>query len=185
MQGRQILVVDVETTGCDPRHDAIVEIGACLLSPDTLAELEQFSSRVRPSASIQPGALLVHGLTEDILAEEPGIRPVMESFLSFAPADAILAGHNVAFDISFIRAALESQGIEYPFDYHSIDIWSVAYVDLLRRGMLPGALTLDTLGQLYGVARSGYHSAIEDARISTRILRELLAGASTKCSMAQ
>lgn len=170
---RPILVVDLETSGLDPVRDCIVEIGACLLDPDTLDEEGCFNARVRPTCPVSVEALRVHGLTAEVLAEAPSIDHAIRQFLDFAPTDALLAGHNVGFDVAFLKAAFTRTGLEYPFDYHAIDVWSVGF--MCRAGMrnqdhLP---TLDDFADALGLPRSARHTALEDAQITSGLLRKL------------
>lgn len=170
---RPILVVDVETTGVNPTSDSIVEIGACLLSPVDFTEVRRFHSRVRPTSSVGEEALGIHGLTDQILAAAPAVDTVMEAFLAFAPEDAIIAGHNVAFDIAFLKAAFQNAGLAYPFDYHSIDVWSIAYVAMAGGDDDSRSFRLDALSRRFGLDRPSLHSALEDATITSEVLRRL------------
>ena len=87
---RPILVVDVETTGVDPATDSLVEIGACLLEPDDLDQQQVFHILVRPTCSVKPEALRVHGLSEDMLAHAPDVSVALSRFLEFAPHNSLL-----------------------------------------------------------------------------------------------
>ncbi|HET6763798.1 MAG TPA: 3'-5' exonuclease, partial [Longimicrobiaceae bacterium] len=105
MLGTDLLLLDVETTGLDPRTAEIIQLSACVLSRRDLSEVDVFSMRVRPSHPISPQAQAIHGLSFEDLEDEPELQAVIGEFHRFAPQHAILCGHNVGFDIGFLKAA--------------------------------------------------------------------------------
>lgn len=173
MTPKRILVVDLETTGLDPRSDAIVEIAACLLAPKTLTEVGWFHSVVRTDVRMDARAASVHGVSLDDLADAPPLASVIKDFAGFAPNQVILAGHNVSFDVAFLRAAYEQTNHRFEFDYHLLDIWSIAFFILGAEGVSLQSYSLDALCSLFGIKRGQRHRALEDARASAAILRHL------------
>lgn len=169
-----LLVIDLETTGVDPTTDSILQIGGSLLAPDTLNEEASFETLVRPSSPISVESWRIHGLTADRLESAPPLLAAVAEFEAFAPQDVLLGGHNVAFDVAFLKAAYADQGLDYRFDYHTIDVWSIAFFVLGARGVGSGELSLDSLSELFGISRSHNHDALEDARLTAEILRRLL-----------
>lgn len=98
------LVVDTETGGFDPENDALMSMGAILLDEDlnTLATtyvlFRNFFKR-----KIGVRAKEVNGLDEELLetAVTPiEFRPIWNAMSSQAD---ILIGHNIAFDIGFLK----------------------------------------------------------------------------------
>ena len=73
---RPLAVVDLETTGVDPRHDRIVEVGVLKVAPD--AGPIRYRRLVHPGVPIPPAARAVHGIGDEDVAEQaaiPGDRP--------------------------------------------------------------------------------------------------------------
>ena len=172
---KRLLLIDVETTGVNPISDCIVQIASCVLSRGALHEEECFSSLVRPVSPISPEAEKIHGLTEHTLRDAPPLAEALKSFDSYAPHDAFLCGHNVSFDVAFLKEAYRRVGIPYSFDYHTIDIWSIAFFVLGSEGIELEAYNLDALCTLFGLARKKHHDALEDVHLSAAILRHLFA----------
>src|SRR5258707_1055097 len=79
---RNLLVLDVETTGSDPLTHEIVEIGAVLLDRATLAPVRNFDSLVRPNSLSQadPKAMEIHGLSFQLLSAAPPPAEVIQNF---------------------------------------------------------------------------------------------------------
>jgi DNA polymerase III epsilon subunit-like protein len=167
------VVLDVETTGLDPGIDSIVELGACLLTSPGLVEVSSFSSRARPESEIREDAQLVHGLTLGELENASPLTRVVKEFDAWVPREVLLCGHNVAFDAACLEHAYGMANLEYRFDYHILDIWSVAYVVTHVLGLGVGGHTLDDLSALFGVQRPWPHSALADARASSAVLRAI------------
>lgn len=173
MLAKSLLLIDVETTGLNPREDCIVQISAGVLSRRDLTLEREFTSLVRPTAPMSARARAVHGLSDEVLATAPGLDQVLEQFHAFAPANVILAGHNVGFDVGFLRAAYASLGKSFEFDYHLLDVWSIAFFVLGAQGVNLEAFNLNSLCSLFGVRRDMNHDAAQDMRATAAILRHL------------
>lgn len=97
---RQV-VLDTETTGLEPeRGHRIIEIGAVELIDRKLTG-RRFNRYVNPQRDIDDGALAVHGITAEFLADKPIFADVVGEFLEFI-TDAELIIHNSAFDVAFL-----------------------------------------------------------------------------------
>lgn len=118
------ILLDVETTGFDPRYDQIIEIGAVRVSNDSV--VDELSFLVKPKF----GTLMI----PDHITEKTGITEEMVSIDGIFIDDAIIklhefvgesliCGYNINFDINFVYDALKK--------YHNLD-FSNDYVDFLR-----------------------------------------------------
>ena len=93
-------VIDLETTGLDNRTDAIIEIAVIKFGLDGISETYQ--SFVNPVRKIPPFISDLTGIFDkDVLVapEFNSIIPKLEEFIG----DSILIGHNVGFDVGFLR----------------------------------------------------------------------------------
>lgn len=167
---KPILVVDVETTGLDPAKDNVVQIAAYKLNGNTRLGDPPFVTYVRPETRISDTAEAVHGLKLTDLREAPSISEAIRAFDAYAPPDAILCGHNIAFDAAFLKAAYTTAGIKFPFDYHFLDVWSVSFFLLETQRIKLDPHNLTALCDLYGIPRSHKHDALEDVRATALIL---------------
>lgn len=100
------VVVDVETTGGSPATDAITEIGAVKLRGGCC--LGTFATLVDPGVPIPPSITYLTGITTSMVAPAPRIGEVLGAFRAFV-GDAVVVGHNVAFDVRFLDAALAAE----------------------------------------------------------------------------
>jgi DNA polymerase III epsilon subunit family exonuclease len=173
MLARPLLLIDVETTGLNPAVDCIVQISACVLSRKDLSVEKVFTSLVHPTTPVSDRARAVHGLTDAQLRDAPALKDVLEEFDAFVPQNIILAGHNVSFDVSFLRAAYVSVGKAYDFDYHLLDVWSIAFFVLGAQAIPLETYNLNSLCSLFGIRRDVQHDAKQDVLVSAAILRHL------------
>ena len=100
------VVLDLETTGGSATSgDAITEVGAAKYRGGEC--LGTFATLVNPGRPIPPAITYLTGITEAMVLPAPRIDEVLPAFLEFA-GDAVLVGHNVRFDMSFLQAAMRS-----------------------------------------------------------------------------
>lgn len=160
---RQI-VLDTETTGLEPAlGHKIIEIGCVELVNRKLTG-RHYHQYIKPNREIDEGAIEVHGITNEFLADKPVFAEVVEDFLDFI-GDAELVIHNAPFDVGFLNHELRSVKA------------SVAKVDqrcrildtlTLARKKHPGQKNnLDALCKRYLVDNSqrDLHGALLDAEI--------------------
>ncbi len=157
--GRELVVVDVETTGTDPKMADLIEIAAVRVKGGKVAD--SWSTFVDPGRAIVGNQM--HGITDADVKGAPTPKAAAQSFLDFA-GDAILVGHSVGFDLAFIEAAL---GDGYRFD-------PGRYLDtlVLAREGYPGgeSYRLGDLARFFGVELTTAHRALPDAEATAGLL---------------
>jgi len=166
------VVVDLETTGGSPTACAITEVGAVKLQGG--ASLGTFQTLVNPGVAIPPEITYLTGITEAMVLPAPRIEEVLPSLLEFV-GNAVVVGHNVRFDLSFLRAALERAGrprLANP----SIDTCALAR--RLVRDEVPNC-RLDTLARHFRTGWRPSHRALDDALATGDVLHALLERAGT------
>jgi DNA polymerase III subunit epsilon len=160
-------VVDLETTGGSPIDDAITEVGAVRVRAGEL--LGSFASLVDPGLDIPPAITLLTGITDAMVCDAPTVEPVLAAFTEFA-SGSVLVGHNVSFDLAFLRAACQRAGYP-PFEQPVID------TKLLARRLLGDEVPDRRLGTLaYGLRleHRPSHRALDDALATVELLHVLL-----------
>ena len=106
-------VFDTETTGFYPdQGDEIISVGAVRVVNARLLRQETFERLVDPGRSVPAASVAVHGITTDMLRGEPAIESVLPQFARFAE-DTVLVGHNVGFDMSFLRRKESQTGVRF------------------------------------------------------------------------
>ena len=174
---RQV-VLDTETTGLEVEQGhRILEIGCVEIIGRKITQ-RQFHHYINPQREIDEGALRVHGISQEFLADKPLFADIWELFLDFVKGSELII-HNAAFDLAFIdnemkRLAPENGSI---LEYCS-------YVDSLElaRNKHPGQKnSLDALCKRYSVDSSQrkLHGALLDAELLADVYLLLTGGQAT------
>ncbi|MCA9539293.1 MAG: 3'-5' exonuclease [Myxococcales bacterium] len=100
------LVVDVETTGLDPRLDRVVEVCAVVVRPGEAPRVV-LDTLVDPGITVR--ATRIHGITDEDVAGAPRFADLLDTIRALA-ARRVVAGHNVTFDLGFLAAEAERLG---------------------------------------------------------------------------
>ena len=151
-------VLDIETTGLDPRYCEIIEISAMKYSSGQ--NIGTFSTLVKPSEPIDEYITSLTGITNDMLKSAPDISETMQKFYNFVGSDLIV-GYN-----------------DNLLNCRSL-ILSNSFIDVMRiaRKILPGLKNHKqaTVADHYGISTAGAHRAAVDCEICNAIFEKLQA----------
>jgi DNA polymerase III epsilon subunit-like protein len=178
-----LIVLDVETTGLDPRRNSLFSIGA--VDFDHPSRFYYAECRVPDDAEVAEGSLRITGETERHLRNptRPPIGKLVGGFLRWSQRcnTKTLAGENPSFDAEFLKAALGRLEIPWAFGYRYVDLHSICYADFLRCGLrVPTKKKLDNISLDVILAHVGlrrrrkYHDALNDAKLETEALSRLI-----------
>ena len=171
---RQI-VLDTETTGLEPEQGhRVIEIGAVELIDRELTG-EAFHTYLNPQRKIDEGALQVHGIDQDFLADKPLFGDISEAFLAFI-RDAELVIHNAPFDTGFLDHELSLLPGSTP---RITELCKVTDSLALARHKYPGQKnSLDALCRRFDVDNSARerHGALLDAEILAEVFLAMTGG---------
>jgi DNA polymerase-3 subunit epsilon len=156
---RQV-VLDTETTGLEAKEGhRIIEIGCLELVGRRLTE-RRLHHYVNPERDSEEGALAVHGLSRDFLADKPKFSEIAGELIEFV-RDAEVIIHNAAFDLEFLDEELKRLSLGRFEDYCRVtDTLKIA------RELHPGKRnSLDALCERYAVSNTHrtLHGALLDA----------------------
>lgn len=159
------IVLDTETTGLGVGHRTI-EIG-CIEMIGRKPTGRRFHRYINPEREVDLGAMAVHGLTAEFLADKPTFREIAAELLNFI-SDAELIMHNAPFDAGFLNYELNLLGMP------PLERISVGIVDTLKlaRKMRPRRKnSLDALCAEYGIdsAHRQLHGALLDAELLAEV----------------
>lgn len=173
---RQI-VLDTETTGLTVADGhRIIEIG-CLEIVNRRATGRHLHVYVNPGRAIDDGAIAVHGITLEQLADKPAFGDICDDLLAFV-ADAEVLIHNAPFDVAFLDQELALIGRGRFNDCCGRVTDTLA----LAREMHPGKRnSLDMLCERYGVsnAHRQLHGALLDAELLAEVYLAMTRGQDT------
>jgi DNA polymerase-3 subunit epsilon len=160
-------VVDLETTGGSAADCAITEIGAVRLRGGEC--LGTFQTLVNPGRPIPPSITVLTGITEAMVLPAPPIETVLPALIEFI-GGAVLVGHNLRFDVSFLDAALLHRG-QARLGNTFIDTCALAR--RLVREEVPDC-RLGTLATRFRLDHRPTHRALDDALATGELLHVLL-----------
>jgi DNA polymerase-3 subunit epsilon len=168
------VILDTETTGLDFRTgDRVIEIGCVELRGRQLTG-QRFHAYINPGREVPRGAIEIHGLTNEFLADKPTFAEIVADFIEFIRG-AELVIHNAAFDVGFLNNELGLLQME------GIDRLCSDVIDTLRmaREMRPGKKNnLNALCAEFGVDNSGrqQHGALLDAELLAEVYLAMTRG---------
>ncbi len=170
---RQI-ILDTETTGLDPAlGNRIIEIGAVeILNRQPTGK--HFHRYINPERDSEEGALQVHGITSEFLADKPKFREIAKEFLDYVTG-AELVIHNAAFDIAFLNHELRL------LDMKPVKTFCPSVIDTLKlaRELHPGKRnSLDALCERYQIDNAGrtLHGGLLDAQLLAEVYLAMTRG---------
>ena len=115
---RPLAVIDLETTGTDPKTDRIVEVAVVRIFPD--GSRDDRCRRVNPGVPIPEAATAIHGITDADVKDEPSfgiLAPRLAKFLDGCD----LCGFNLKrFDLRVLIAEFDRAGHRFPFQERKI-----------------------------------------------------------------
>lgn len=167
-------IVDVETGGFDAEQDALLEIAVVTLAmdgegylhpcPAVFTHVEPF-----PGARIDPRSLEITGIDPDnplrgALSERQALdhvfAPVRRAMRESACQRAVLVGHNAAFDLAFLNAAVRR--CDYKRNpFHPFSCFDTATLGGLAYGQTVLSKAVQAAGHPFDCREA--HSAIYDA----------------------
>lgn len=163
--GRIYVALDLETTGLDSDNDQIIEIGAVKFevgdAPTAHKALDSFETLVNPRRKITYRITHLTGITQEDVDNAPpltAVLPTLERFIDDHP----IVGHNVQFDLGFLRRrGVFQQRTHSRRGVTALDTFELATV------LVPGSprYSLGKLADHLGVAFPTRHRAADDAHM--------------------
>ena len=174
----RLIVLDTETTGLNPQEGhRIIEIG-CVEVVNRRLTGKSFHVYINPERIIDDGAIEVHGITNEFLADKPTFSCIVEDFIAFIQG-AELVIHNAPFDVGFINYEFSrlNNGTGTVTDYSKV-FDTLTYA----RKKHPGQRnSLDALCKRYSIDNSHreLHGALLDAEILADVFLLMTGGQSS------
>ncbi len=158
----EFLVVDTETNGLGGDACEMTEVGAVLVGGGELHD--RWSSLVRCNRPLGRGIQRFTGITQEMLADAPGLEEVLPPLRDLLE-HRVLVAHNAPFDRRVLRRAFELIGLDWPNP-------PVLCTAALARKLLPlqRRRGLGVLADALGIEVATAHRALADAETCARVL---------------
>ncbi len=164
---RPVVFFDLETTGLSLSRDRIVELAVIRVSPR--GDVFERVRRYNPEMPIPPEAAKIHGITDEMVADEPTFKATSKSLVELLePCD--LAGFNIRrYDLPILIAEFARAGIEFEVkDRRLIDMKMIFHREEPR--------DLSAAARFYlGRDHQDAHTALSDIRTTAAVLTAQLA----------
>lgn len=170
------LVLDTETTGLSVEQGhRIIEVGIIELV-NRRASGNHFHRYVNPQREVEAGAVQVHGITSEFLADKPRFAEIAKDLWDWIGGDELII-HNAPFDVGFLDVEFRLSGLGRPL----AEACAITDTVQMARKLHPGQkASLDVLCKRYNVDNSNrdYHGALLDARLLADVYLAMTGGQS-------
>ncbi len=162
---QEFVAFDLETTGLSPENDRMIEIGAVIMQNGK--EIRRYQTFVDPKRKLEQKIVDLTGINQEMLKDAPSSEEVLPQFLEFV-GNRPLVAHNAKFDLSFLIAECNRQGIKH--DFTAVDTLP------LSQQLLPhlGRHKLDTVAKALKLPSFNHHRAADDAMTCGLIFMKLI-----------
>jgi len=165
-----LAIVDVETTGASAQWgDRVIEIGVVRVEGGkTVAEYEQL---VDPRRRISRGITALTGISPEMCDGQPLFEHILPRVTELM-SGAVVVGHNVRFDLSFLRKEFRAAGRDMHEVFGRAHVMDT--VRIARRRFGRGGNGLQTLAPRLGIQPTAAHRALADAQTTAAVFDRLL-----------
>jgi DNA polymerase-3 subunit epsilon len=179
---KDLLVLDIESTGLDFHKHEIIQMAAVLLDKKTLKEKKRFESYIKPRkwANRDPEAMAVNKIPWEALKSAPDMKTVLKQFQKTFGTKVTIAPYGTILDTLMLRVAYQQSHLKYEFDYHIFDIWPLLYTYLAKKNLLKNkkrfaGFSLDDAAKHFRIKiPADRHTALTDVLVEAEVLRQIL-----------
>lgn len=172
LSASEYIVLDVETTGMNPRIDRVTEISAFRIARREprapLSITDEFTTLIRPEREIPPSITLMTGITNEMVARAPRFCEIADELIAFIGSRVIVA-HNASFDTNFLNAEI---GRTYGQRLGNLCLCTLK----LSRSLFPELANhkLPTIAYYLGIEMENHHRARDDAWATAKMFLRML-----------
>ncbi|OGC89311.1 MAG: hypothetical protein A2W25_13425 [candidate division Zixibacteria bacterium RBG_16_53_22] len=161
------IAIDLETTGLDPSTCEIIELGAARFVEG--AAKESCAKLVKPSGFLPQEITNLTGISNEMVSQAPAIEQVIGRYLSLFDGAPWVVGHNVDFDLSFLKKYLTKKKFAL-LEAKALD------TAVLARILFPrlSRYSLSSLVSRFNIKRARSHRAHDDARATAEVYLVLI-----------
>ncbi|MFA6521739.1 MAG: 3'-5' exonuclease, partial [Candidatus Gracilibacteria bacterium] len=155
------IVLDIETTGRDPGRDHIIEVAA--IKWEDFKITGRFERLVNPRVPIPYEITMLTGITNEMVKDAPIFSEMQKELFEFT-GDLPIVGHNISFDMSFLRI--------HKNDMKNAEIDTLALAKILLRK--ESSYALEVLMRTHNLQLRTSHRAMMDTETTVDFLEFLL-----------
>ena len=153
---------DLETTGTDVSKDRIIEIA--IIKVNTDGSRESLEVRLNPGIPIPPESTLIHGITDEMVANEPKFKDKARNIYNFLKGCDLAGFNSDRFDIPLLVEELLRADLDFDFkNTKTIDVQNIFHK--MEERTLSAALKFYCDKEL-----TDAHTAIADAKATLDVL---------------
>ena len=164
---KPLVVLDIETTGVNPRKDDIIELYMMKVINNEF--IDEYHSKFKINKNIPLFISKLTGIYDWHLKNSPELKNELNNIKTFLE-NSIVVGHNLSFDLSFLKNVFEKNKIEITFN-EKIDTLKMSRA-LLRNKVRNHKLS--TISQFFKTQNKNNHNAKDDVLTTYEILMNLL-----------
>ncbi len=166
--------VDVEMSGLSLNGE-LLEIGVILVSQPDFKIIEEWETKIKPQhlGTSEEEALEISGYNEKDWENAVELKTALKQFLEKVK-NTIIAGHNINWDLMWLRKAIAENGFGKKFAKRSLDTISIAYAKLHNKAPEIKYFSLSNLAKYFGVEENQKHRALADARTTYEVFKKLM-----------
>jgi DNA polymerase III epsilon subunit-like protein len=168
-----MIVVDIETTGMEPKKNSLLSIGA--LEFENPENTFYGECRADEGAEISNIALKINGFSREQIKDtkkQPS-KELLESFVKWGGKikDRTIAGDNIWFDLGFLQEYFRKYKMRWIFGKKSVELHEIS---ALTAGV---PWSLDAVLYMVGVPpRDSAHNALNDAELTAEAISRIIHG---------
>ena len=163
-----IYFIDLETTGLSPEFDRIIEF--CIIKTTKIGVYKIYNKVDPEEVSVSQEAKKVNGYCKRKWINSISQKEAMNKIHEFISEKGVFCGHNINFDISFLKNSMNRIG--YPLkSRRNIDTYALAFEHLVPMGL--NSLSLDSIRSFLSWKKPKYHNASGDAHDVYRLYHYL------------
>lgn len=178
----RILFIDTETGGLDPERHSLLSLGMVVWEDMKIIDSQEILIN-DGILSVTEEALSINGIDiekhrRSALLSSHALEQILQFTGNHFPQDGkiTLAGHNVHFDIAFLRIFFSGNNTDFSkyFSHRIIDTSSILHYLYLSGQIKQKAISSDEAFEMFGIKAEGRHTALGDAVATAMLFSKLL-----------